>query len=127
VLEIATGILAPLTGPEDFTILAARAREDGYWIATRATDPSIPPELWQVAFDGTGTLQGTYAAVPEGQLVTLGSALDGSGRLFQLAATDDALRETIIRRTVDGESDVVWDEGDALRVTLYPDGLFTGP
>jgi hypothetical protein len=129
VVELATGARAPIVGPDPFTVLASRAREDGYLVALRPDGAPDVPELWHVAFDGTATLRGTYPSAPPGQLVAIKSALDGSGRLVQFSRdASQPSRDTIIRRSVDGESEVVYDEANAPVVKLQStSGLFTGP
>lgn len=128
VVDLESGDYAPFTGLTQPNVIAQRAVEDGYRIAVQPTDIDQPPELWHVAFDGTATSLGAFPAPPADQEVRAESALDGEGRLVQFAQdTTETFRDTIIRRSMDGESAVIYDEADDPVVKLHISSLFTGP
>ena len=127
VLDLTSGEMAPLSGLADLDPLAARALEDGYWIAIQSS-ATEPTELWHVALDGTATQLGTYPPLPANQSGPYGAKLDGQGRLFQMARdTTESSRDTIVRRSIDGQSQVVYDEADDPLVKIHISSLFTGP
>jgi hypothetical protein len=81
-----------------------------------------------VAFDGEASALGTYPDPPDMQQIGAYSALDGEGRLVQFASDlSESFRDTIVRRSVDGESAVIYDEVNAPVVKLHISQLFTGP
>jgi hypothetical protein len=128
VVDLASGMLAPFDGLGDRAWLTTRVREDGYWIAAQPMDdPAVPPELWKIAFDGTATLLGMYPSPPPNQQAYRGYKLDGVGRLVQFARSLNSSSETIIRRDIDGASEVIYDEADDPVVKIHLSSLFTGP
>jgi hypothetical protein len=128
VLDLATAEVAPLSGLAELAPLCVRAREDGYWAAVQPADAAAMPELWHVGFDGAAELLGTYPEPPPNQSVMFESELDGEGRLVQFASdTTETFRDTIIRRDIEGASELIYDEADDPVVKLHISGLFTGP
>ena len=128
VVDLETGELAPWEGLTQPRVIAVRAVPDGYWIAVQPEDAMQPPELWEVAFDGTAMSLGVYPDPPADQEVLSQRRLDGEGRLVQFARdTTEVFRDTIIRRSIEGESAVIYDEADDPVVKLHISNLFTGP
>ncbi len=125
--------LTPFVGlPAGARILASRTVLDGYWIVLSVPTDASAAELWHVDVRGHASLVGSYPALPANQYlfssIEFGSQLDGDGALYQLAAyTTEGSRETIVRRTLQGESSVVYDEGDDPLVEIYSSSLITGP
>lgn len=127
VLRLADGQLTAFNPPLPRAATAHRTRADGYWLALPGVDAKAAPELWHAAFDGTTKLVGTYPALPANQQLNGSSKLDGKGRLVQLTTdTIVIFRDTIVRRSIDGESAIVYDEGTQPLVQLHGSNLFTG-
>jgi hypothetical protein len=98
--------LVPFVGLPARGIIASRPQPDGYWVALAGD--AIASELWHVDFDGHASQLGVYPAPPGGQQVTVSEAkLDGEGRLFQIVV--GGLRDRVIRRSVSGTSEVLYD------------------
>jgi hypothetical protein len=85
-------------------------------------------ELWQIDFDGGTRVLGAYPPPPANQNATYQAKLDGEGALFEMASdTSASFRDTIIRRTLDGGSDVVYSEGWKPLLKIHISSLVTGP
>lgn len=141
------GVLKEFVGlPEDGAIRAFRALDDGFWVVIYIQSEHRNPELWHVDYEGLADYVGTYAMLPDNVGVTdIYGKLDSRGRLYRICnalpdftdflqdPTDPTnLPETdfndfIIRRTIDGETETVYDEVDEPYVKLHTSALFTGP
>jgi|GEM_PF-6912468 len=120
--------LRPFVGmPDVFTVITARARADGFWVAL-FVGPAAE-QLWHVDLDGRASMVGTFAAAPSGQsLVRSDARLDAEGALIQRAADlSQGLRPSIVRRTAAGEFSVVVDEAASPKLSLHAAFLVTGP
>jgi hypothetical protein len=121
------GAFSPPTG----FIMAIRALDPaGFWVAVGF--PSSDPELWEIHPDGTSTMIGSYPPVPTGQGVyasTGQAALDGCGALLQMSKYSGPMgfENTIVRRQVQGNSLVVYDEATMPLVRAFSSYLVTGP
>jgi hypothetical protein len=111
--------LAPLT---------ARVANSGFWIVLPGEEESHSAELWHVDHEGISTLEGVYPLPPERTDRTFGARLSGDGALFQIASDAEAtFNNLIVRRTVTGDSEVIYDELDEPLVKLHISWLVTGP
>lgn len=125
VLDLHDAAVRPVDFPGGFR--AYRVREDGYWVVPVSSSGS-PDTLWLVDFDGGTSLVGSYAPSPVRQTAFSQVKLDGQGALFQVATESTAsFHSTIIRRTLDGGSDVVYSEGSEPRLKIHISSLVTGP
>ena len=111
--------VAPLTVG---TVLAARARNDGFWVATSN-------QLWTVGPTGTATVTGTFAPSPGTSIATAPYRLDGAGDLIHLAATCSTCDASqVVRRVLDGAATVILDDTSNPEVRVSGLGsLVTGP
>jgi hypothetical protein len=74
------------------------------------------------------TLLGTYPTPPPNAQPTFAARLAADGSLFEIATNLSELsNDLIIRRTLGGESDIVYDESDNPLVKLHISALVTGP
>lgn len=128
VVDLATGDEIPIVGLPTTDLLTTRASQDGFLVAFTGPTFDDMPELWEVATDGSAAMVGVYPLQPAGQSTRFGAALDGSGALYQMSSTIDVVFEdTIIRRTVDGDSEVVYSEADLPVVKIHISDLVTDP
>ena len=112
----------------DAPVLTARVTSDGFWLVLQNGDPGAA-ELWHVARAGAAQLLGSYPAPPADATIQYSSRLAGDGALFQLAtdAGSGHVRDLIVRRTLAGAAEVVYDEADEPLVRIHGSGLVTGP
>lgn len=103
---------------------AHRVSEDGYWLLMSDEAADAPAELWHVDFQGVARRLGRYPALPEGSS-GWSPQLDAEGRLYQV--THDLKRDVVTRRSIEGESAIVYDSSANPRVRLRYIELFTGP
>ena len=127
ILELDTKEEIPIVGlqwrSEPF-VVAARAREDGFWLVVRG--PVEGPgqrARWHVAFDGSATNEGDYPSLPINVKEPSFGKLDGAGRLIESASYEatDGLGSAIVRRSLDGDSEILNRSKSAFF------GLVTGP
>lgn len=135
--NLASGTLSPVTGLPDGKPLAVRAQEDGFWVVVPGSGAANEPELWHVNFDGISTLVGAYPPPPAGLLASSTGGpylpqptvvLGGSGDLWQMAQDQaNPLGDAIIRRGIDGVSEVAYHEKEDPFVKIHGSSLLTGP
>jgi len=131
-LSITPFVGLPATFPTMSPLLTARVTADGYLTALGSADPNTA-ELWHIAASGAASLVGTYPPLPAGETIAqsyyVDAKLDASARLYQSALnyTGPSSRSTIVRRSVGGTSEVVYDEANMPLLELWERGLFTGP
>jgi hypothetical protein len=121
--------LVPITGlPEAPIIVATRARDDGYWLALgNSAQAATRVELWHAALDGTASKLGDYPEPPAGLEVLDEVALDGEGRLHQIARERGTYTDCIIRRTLSSASETIYSEASIPHVMIGFSELVTGP
>lgn len=127
--NLTTGALTDVAAPpwNLGSILAIRAMDTaGFWVAVLPMT-SGDPELWELHPDGTSTKVGSYPPAPVGQTISSPAALDGCGALLQISSGPGALEDTIVRRRVQGSSQVVYDEATNPLVKIHTSYLITGP
>lgn len=128
IVDLATGDEIPITGLPATDLLATRASEDGFLVAFTSPTFDDMPELWEVATDGSAVMVGVYPLQPEKQTTRFGAELDGSGALYQMSSTIGvAFEDTIVRRSVDGDSEVIYTEADLPIVQIHISDLVTDP
>jgi hypothetical protein len=126
---VLTDVAAPPSSPPLTTgsILAIRARDPaGFWVAV-SSGTSGDPDLWEIHPDGTSAKIGSYPPIPTGQSAASSAALDGCGALLQISRGPMTLEDTIVRRQVQGSSQVVYDEATTPLVKIHISYLITGP
>jgi len=130
VVNLASKTSLPLQGLVDAGpgFLAVRALSpSGFWVVLSG-ESADEAELWHIASSGAATLVGLYPPLPPfHQASASSSRLDGQGRLFQFGTDDVASRDLILRRTIGGQSEVVYSEASDPAVKIHISALFTGP
>ena len=118
--------LHPFLGLPAAEPLTWRVRDDGFWLYFEGTDDRARlPELWHVDFTGQAELVGDYPPPPQGTGV--GEArLAADGSVFQLGFGGGS-NDVIVRRTLTGTADVVYDEATNPLVKIHISSLVTGP
>lgn len=109
-------------------VLTTRVTSDGFWLVLEGAQPDAAA-LWHVAHDAQLELVGAYPAPPARAIIQYSSRLAGDGTLFQLATDRDSeyLSDLIVRRTLSGSAEVVYDEADSPLVRIHGSSLVTGP
>jgi hypothetical protein len=114
--------------PPSFTLLAARALSNGFWMALRANGAET---LWHVDFSGVMTRVGTYGALPPNTMVNnveLGGRLDSTGRLFQVGSdSTTTFSDLVVMKRVGQPSTIVYSEATNPLVKIHFSMLVTGP
>lgn len=87
--------------------VVVRPRTDGF-------DAVVGNELWSIDLAGNANMAGTYPALPpDTALAGTGWALDSQLRLYEVGYfVSDPQRGNVIRRSVGGASEVIFDEGN---------------
>ena len=113
-------------------LMAFRGHGDGFHAVENRG--GVLDILWQVSADGSAEKLGEYPAPPDGIFHPTSAAfarqgaLSPEGALFQISRRDgDGQVDVIIRRTVDGTSEIVYDEADDPYVKIHISSLLTGP
>ncbi len=128
VFEIETQTLLPFNGLPLSEPMASRVIETGFWLLLPNPIFEEPPQLWLVDREAVATLLGTYPPPPSIAQPTFVARLAGDGSLFEIATNlSEFSNDLIIRRTLGGESDVIYDEGTDPLVKLHISSLVTGP
>jgi hypothetical protein len=129
VIDLVSGKTAPVKGLEDVRIDAIRTdRSVGFIIAIRPKDPMAPEELWELDATGAMKLRGRYPpAPPSTREQDFQAQLEPGGALVQFAAGMATFEDVIIRRTIEGSSEVVYTEARGPLVKIHISGLITGP
>lgn len=110
---------------------AVRSHGEGFRVVVRdRTDPGTF-RLWQVAFDGSAENIGEYPAAPDivsceriGNFDSRQSALDPDDALYQWCGVRSEARFALIRRTLAGESEVLYNDPQPY---ITGTALITGP
>jgi hypothetical protein len=128
VFDIATQTQQRLVDLPEAPVLTARVVSDGFWLVLQG-EPSDGATLWHVAHDGRAEQVADYPSPPARANLGYSARVAGDGTLFQLATNleDGALRDLIVRRSLFGGSEIVYDEADAPLVRIHVSGLVTGP
>lgn len=119
VIDFRTGEITLAEPDLDWEFLRAwRTHEDGFRVA--AFDNRGRTQLVEVGPDGAVTELATYAQVPPGASVFVGSRLDAAGNLYSVVRADG--RSQVLRFSLDGGLDVVHDDADDPLVRLADGG-----
>jgi hypothetical protein len=130
-----------LTAPETRHVIAAiknphltiRGHGDGFRLVENDHNVGV---LWQVSPDGSAEKLGAYPEVPPGIHPTFSpgnpkeSVLAPDDSLYTMSyhnQVDGPRGDVIIRRKIDGTSEIVYDEVDEPRVRIHISALVTGP
>jgi hypothetical protein len=130
VVNLDTGVGAEIKGlPADGKVRSVRALPDNSFsiaLSRHAKTPGEEPlELWQVDALGNASELGPFPALPPNIGIRgINTQLDASGALFTIAGSSD---DVIVRRTITGESRVVYSNNDNPLVKIAASGLITGP
>jgi hypothetical protein len=132
IYDIASAELVPFNGLPNFVPLTSRVLESGFWLVLPGEAAMNEPGLWLIGEDGTVELMGLYPAPPTGTILESefqgGSVVSAQGELFSIAGDSaEPTRDLIVRRTLDGTSQVVYDEINDPVVKLHSSDLVTGP
>ena len=129
IVALATGTKTEVTSlPQNPSFLATRARDEGGFRVALIPDSGTgnTTELWEIEADGKATKAGTYPAFPPNQTTDSSPTLDGCGALLQLDRSSIG-NDTIVRRDIQGTSEVVYDEASMPLVRVHGSYLITGP
>jgi hypothetical protein len=108
---------------------AIRATDGGFRFVVSVSGTALPSygeeHLWEIDSTGATTELGTYPAWPE-SLQPADYALSADGALYEMAFGSDGF-DVIVRRTIEGTSDIVYTEANHPFVKVHISSLFTGP
>lgn len=122
VLDRVGGPIAPIEGLPLGVPAAIRAAEVGFYVVT------TPAALWHVAADGEATWLEIYPPAPVGHTAhDYAAALDGCGALYTLGDGPGSFEDEILRRTIEGDVHVVYNEHADPLVKIHISALITGP
>jgi hypothetical protein len=115
------GALHPVTQELDTWIF--RAHEEGFWALVSGN------ERWNIALDGTVSLDGVYPDPPPASRNLGSGAFEASGALIRMGvSTGDPVEDQIFRSELgDVEAEVVYTEAGNPLVKLHASEFFTGP
>jgi hypothetical protein len=108
-------------------IIAKRATVDGFHIVLTSKTGDDTPELWNISTDAVAERVGIYPLPPVGRNPLGWGELTTSDELFEIGSGPETFQDIVVRRTLDGDSSVVYDEATEPRVKLHGSALFTGP
>lgn len=135
VFDIAAQTLYPFDGPPRLSFdrsisrfIASRVYDLGFWVVIGNYDGFEQAELWYIDSFGQGTPMGPYPPPPPGTSFLSPATLTRDGTLFQFAKDVANLdNDLIIRRSVNGLSEIVYEEASNPLVRVHISGLITGP
>lgn len=129
IVDLATQASVDVIGMPYAPIEAIRAVSPGGFLVVVSENQG--QELWKIDATGAATLAGAYPAPPAGYNPYTdyqdASRLDPSGALFQTAYKSGEFLDVILRRAIDGTSEIVYTEATMPLVRLHDSGLLTGP
>jgi hypothetical protein len=120
ILDLSDGSVIPIEGGA-VGGLAARAYEGGFYAVSGGAEE---PSLWDVTASGRATNLGTYPPL-DGTDLPETARLGPDQSLYNLV-----VGEEIIRRTVDGDREIIYSEADddpLVRTVPYQATIVTGP
>lgn len=130
VMDLATGQRHTPDGFENSvpSIATVRAVKDGFHVVLRTGADSETKELWSVSSQGVGQKLGTYPALPDNVYAAgYSTKLSAADELFELGEDLTRKYDLIVRRTLAGESTIVYTEASKPWVLVHGSDLFTGP
>lgn len=108
-------------------IIAKRATPTGFHIVLTSKTGADTPELWNVTTDAVAERVGIYPLPPVGRDPNSWGVLSTDDALYEIGSGPETFQDIIVRRTLDGDSSVVYDEDTDPRVKLHGSTIFTGP
>ena len=85
-------------------------------------------ELWHIDETGFAVQVVRYPLPPSDTTISPGTfALDSTGALFHIAYRGVSFNDVILRRTIEGDSDIVYDEASDPLVKVHISNLVTAP
>ena len=125
VIDTATGERRPTGLPAGCDVLTTRSGpETGFRVAVQCEESA---ELWFVDHAGVAIREGVYPAPPPAYRTSYEAALAGDGTLVQIAREIGESEDTIIERTIEGRSEVMYTEASEPAVKIHGSSLVTGP
>ena len=122
VTDLGSGERNPLNGITG--IYAVRAADTGFLVAGFNGSTT---GLWEVAADGSADLVGRYPALPAGVNTPQEYELDANNDLFEIDYADETLlTQVIVRRSLDGDREIVHDERENPKVWIGHLALVSG-
>jgi hypothetical protein len=115
----------PIQGLGSSKVLTARASMGGFHVVLTPEMGGDTAELWSVTPEGGAERIASYEPSPAGATDFGRAVLAGNDDLFQLARSEPY--DIVVRRSRDGESEVVYTEADDPRVKMHGSTIFTGP
>jgi hypothetical protein len=128
VFDIAQQVLRPVLALPERAVLTSRVTKDGFWLVLRA-EPPLSTELWHIARDGRAERVGDYPEPPVEASTTYIARVAPDGALFQFATSFSGglPHDLILRRSLLGAAEIVYDERNEPLVRIHASGLVTGP
>lgn len=108
-------------------IVAQRATKDGFHIVVTSKTGDDTPELWNISTAAIAERLGIYPLPPEGRNPHSWGELTTDDALYEIGSGPETFQDIIVRRTLDGSSEVVYDEITEPHVMLHGSAIFTGP
>jgi hypothetical protein len=137
VVNLSTQSVVPIVGLPEYPVLARRAvAPDAFWLLV---DPSPgwidntayvdwPSELWRVDASGVAVLEGVYPPLPTKLWKPWSIQLDACGALLEIrSGPEETVVDKIVRRELNGASEIVYTESTKPAVQLHISYLVTGP
>jgi len=131
VLDLASGATTTITGlPTDPACRTIARRADasgGFLVGIDCMSGGTT--LHSITHEGVATLEGVYPAPPSGYTIRLEQRISGDRALVSFALGPSAAEDAIIRRTIEGVSEVVYTEEmtPSPTVLIHISGLVSGP
>jgi hypothetical protein len=129
IVDLESGKAIPIVGfAGALSAVAIRAvPPDKFWVVEPRDSLGQSVELWEI--DGTGMSRRVlqYASAPANLTLRQRGRLDKSGAFSQMGSTRVALEDIIVRRDMQGGSEVVYTETTNPLVKIHISGLITGP
>ena len=130
IINFANGQKTPTENFPIGYIRTARALPDGdFWLVIdNLISGDNDNELWIIESNGIASLVGNYPPPPaDYRIRDINSRLDPNGNLFQFASSPGSGIDAIVRRNLDGTSEVIYTEADDPVVMIHISELVTGP
>jgi hypothetical protein len=130
IVDLESGKAIPIVGfgGAQSAVAIRAVPPDKFWVVEPRDTLSQSVDLWEI--DGAGMSRRVFQYAPAPTYVTWLSQrgrLDKSGAFFQLASRQGTFEDIIVRRDMQGGSDVVYTETTNPLVKIYISGLITGP
>lgn len=126
-LDLATGTLTDVPALTCLVYTVRAGATEGFDAVIGCTPDER--ELWHVAEDGVAVRRGIYPPLPSGYSHRGTATLAGDGSLWYLASGPGRFEDTIVRRTIEGATEVVYTEArvPTPAILVHGSDLVTGP